>query len=161
MVWRNCTVFFLNGRSAMLERLFCFLALCVLCGAAQAVTVLDDARQKIEITRAPQRIVSLLPSLTETVCALGQCQRLVGVDRYSNWPESIKTLPRMGGGIDPNLESIVALRPDLVLAAGSTRGIGLALAQGLAESGATVILNSRQQSAVDAAVAQLQAQLNA
>ncbi len=123
MVWRNCTVFFLNGRSAMLERLFCFLALCVLCGAAQAVTVLDDARQKIEITRAPQRIVSLLPSLTETVCALGQCQRLVGVDRYSNWPEGIQALPRMGGGIDPNIESIVAQKPNLVLLAGSTRGV--------------------------------------
>lgn len=89
----------------------------------QALTVLDDAQQKVEIPKTPQRIVSLLPSLTETVCALGQCQRLVGVDRYSNWPESIRTLPRMGGGIDPNVESIVAQRPDLVLLAGSTRGL--------------------------------------
>jgi iron complex transport system substrate-binding protein len=47
----------------------------------------------------------------------------VGVDRYSNWPESVKSLPRMGGGIDPNIESIVAQKPDLVLLAGSTRGI--------------------------------------
>ncbi len=96
-----------------------------------AVTVQDDRQQKIEVPQAPQRIVSLLPSLTETVCALGACSRLVGVDRYSNWPESIKTLPRMGGGIDPNLESIVALRPDLVLAAGSTRGIERLEALGL------------------------------
>lgn len=90
---------------------------------AFAVTVLDDAQHKVEITKVPQRIVSLLPSLTETVCALGQCARLVGVDRYSNWPESIKALPRMGGGIDPNIESIVAQKPDLVLLAGSTRGV--------------------------------------
>ncbi len=107
----------------MLDRLLRILMLCTLCGVAQAVTVLDDAQRKVEITRIPQRIVSLLPSLTETVCALGQCQRLVGVDRYSNWPESIKSLPRMGGGIDPNIESIVAQKPDLVLLAGSTRGV--------------------------------------
>ena len=99
--------------------------------AVHAVTVQDDRQQKIEVPQAPQRIVSLLPSLTETVCALGACSRLVGVDRYSNWPESIKTLPRMGGGIDPNLESIVALQPDLVLAAGSTRGIERLEALGL------------------------------
>jgi iron complex transport system substrate-binding protein len=76
-----------------------------------------------DTTKPAQRIISLLPSLTETVCALGACNRLVGIDRYSNWPESITKLPRMGGGIDPNIESIVALKPDLVLMAGSARGI--------------------------------------
>ncbi len=69
----------------------------------------------------PQRIVTLLPSLTETVCELGQCQRLVGVDRYSNWPASIAALPRLGGGLDPNIEAVVALKPDLVLLATSSR----------------------------------------
>ena len=107
----------------MLERLLCFFVWFVLCSSAHAVTVLDDTQNKVEIARAPQRIVSLLPSLTETVCALGQCPRLVGVDRYSNWPESIQALPRMGGGIDPNIERIVAQKPDLVLLAGSTRGV--------------------------------------
>jgi iron complex transport system substrate-binding protein len=87
-----------------------------------AITVLDDRQQPVQIAKAPQRIVSLLPSLTETVCALKQCHKLVGLDRYSNWPESVKSLPRVGGGLDPNIESIVALKPDLVLAAGSTRG---------------------------------------
>jgi len=76
-----------------------------------------------DTTKPAQRIISLLPSLTETVCALDACNRLVGIDRYSNWPESIAKLPRMGGGIDPNIESIVALKPDLVLMAGSARGI--------------------------------------
>ena len=76
-----------------------------------------------DTTKPAQRIISLLPSLTETVCALGACNRLVGIDRYSNWPESIAQLPRMGGGIDPNIESIIALKPDLVLMAGSARGI--------------------------------------
>lgn len=82
-----------------------------------------SASHAAETIKPAQRIVSLLPSLTETVCALGACNRLVGVDRYSNWPESIALLPRMGGGIDPNIESIVALKPDLVLMAGSARGV--------------------------------------
>ena len=107
----------------MPDRLIRIVLLWLMCTAAQAVTVQDDQRQPVEIARVPQRIVSLLPSLTETVCALGQCARLVGVDRYSNWPASLQILPRMGGGIDPNIESIVAQKPDLVLLAGSTRGV--------------------------------------
>lgn len=109
----------------------CALPLAALPLAAQAISVQDDRQQKIEIAQTPQRIVSLLPSLTETVCVLGACQRLVGLDRYSNWPASLAHLPRVGGGIDPNIESIVALKPDLVLAAGSTRGADRLQALGL------------------------------
>jgi iron complex transport system substrate-binding protein len=98
-------------------------AVALLAGAstAQAVQLTDDQGVTITLARAPQRIVSLLPSLTETVCALGQCQRLVGVDRYSNFPESVNKLPQVGGGMDPNIEAIVALHPDVVLAALSSR----------------------------------------
>ena len=88
-----------------------------------AVTVTDDRGQTVNIPLAPQRIVSLLPSLTETVCALGACARLVGVDRYSNYPLQVKKLAQMGGGIDPNIEAIVAAKPDLVLMATSARGV--------------------------------------
>ncbi|MDR1968967.1 MAG: helical backbone metal receptor [Burkholderiaceae bacterium] len=63
----------------------------------------------------PTRIVSLLPSLTETVCALGACQRLVAVDRYSNWPPPVQKLPQAGSGLTPDVEVIATLRPDLVL----------------------------------------------
>ena len=90
--------------------------------SASATTVLDDRQQGIHVPAAPQRIVSLLPSLTETVCVLGRCERLVGVDRYSNWPASVRSVPLVGGGLDPSIERIVSLKPDLVLAAGSTRG---------------------------------------
>ena len=96
-------------------------ALAVVAGPAQAVQVTDDQGVTLTLPKAPLRIVSLLPSLTETVCALGQCQRLVGVDRYSNFPESVKKLPQVGGGMDPNIEAIVALHPDVVLAALSSR----------------------------------------
>jgi iron complex transport system substrate-binding protein len=84
--------------------------------------VRDDRQQEVSFSQAPARIVSLLPSLTETVCALGQCRKLVGLDRYSNWPASVRQLPRLGGGLDPNIELVVAQRPDLVLMAGSARG---------------------------------------
>lgn len=99
--------------------------LCLVCWAwtgAVANTVLDDRQQAVQVPVAPQRIVSLLPSLTETVCVLGRCDRLVGVDRYSNWPTSVRSVPVVGGGLDPSIERIVSLKPDLVLAAGSTRG---------------------------------------
>ena len=110
----------LNGIKAI--RRLTLVALLVFSTIAHAVVLRDDRHVDVAITKPPQRIVSLLPSLTETVCALGQCQKLVGVDRYSNWPESIAKLPRMGGGIDPNIESVVAAKPDLVLMATSARG---------------------------------------
>ena len=77
--------------------------------------ITDDRGKTITLAKPPQRIVSLLPSLTESTCALGLCDRLVGVDRYSDWPASIKQLPVVGGGLDPSVESVVALKPDLVL----------------------------------------------
>ena len=86
-----------------------------------ALQITDDTGAVVNFERSPQRIVSLLPSLAETVCELGQCERLVGVDRYTNWPASVKALPQVGGGLDPNIEQIVALRPDVVLMAVSSR----------------------------------------
>lgn len=98
-----------------------FVALLLATGLVHALQVTDDRGIRISFDRPPQRIVSLLPSLTETVCELGQCARLVGVDRYSNFPDSVKKLPQVGGGLDPNIEAIVALKPDLVLMAASSR----------------------------------------
>ena len=100
----------------------CVAAMLALLGATAvpALQVRDDRGQTVSFARTPQRIVSVLPSLTEMVCELGQCQRLVGVDRYSNYPASVRALPRVGGGLDPNVESIVALKPDLVLLATSS-----------------------------------------
>lgn len=86
-----------------------------------ALTVTDERGVSVSFERSPTRIVSLLPSLTESVCALDQCQRLVGVDRYSDFPASVQRLPKVGGGLDPSVEAIVALRPDVVLMATSSR----------------------------------------
>lgn len=105
----------------------CLAGLCawLLCATAQAagLQITDDRGITIRLKAPPQRIVTLLPSLAETVCALGQCQRLVGVDRYTNWPADIAHLPRLGGGLDPSVEAVLALRPDVVLLAQSARVI--------------------------------------
>ncbi|MFZ4481455.1 MAG: ABC transporter substrate-binding protein [Rhodoferax sp.] len=87
---------------------------------ARAVQISDDRGVTVSFVQPPQRIVSLLPSLTESVCALGQCRRLVGVDRYSNYPDSVRGLTQVGGGLDPSIEAIASLKPDLVLMAAST-----------------------------------------
>lgn len=91
--------------------------------AVTAINIKDDRGVVVRFDKSPKRIVSMLPSLTESVCELGQCQRLVGVDRYSNWPKELSKLPQLGGGLDPNIEAIVALKPDVVLVASSTRAI--------------------------------------
>ena len=110
-------------RLALTCAMSCTLPLVLFVSSAQAVQVQDDRGALADFASPPQRIVSLLPSLTETVCALGFCHRLVGVDRYSNHPAQVRRLPPLGGGIDPNIEAIVSLRPDVVLMAGSGRGI--------------------------------------
>ena len=98
-----------------------FMLVYLLAPAVHALQVTDDRGVSITLAHSPQRIVSLLPSLTETVCELGRCDRLVGVDRYSNYPASVQKLSHVGGGLDPNIEAIVALRPDVVLMAKSSR----------------------------------------
>lgn len=82
---------------------------------AAPVSVADDRGVVVVFNKPPQRIVSLLPSLTESVCALGKCSTLVGVDRFSNWPKSTQELPKLGGMGDINIERIVQLKPDVVL----------------------------------------------
>ena len=104
-----------------MRRLSFMLLALLLAGAAQAYEIRDDTGFVTTFDTPPARVVSVLPSLTETVCALGACARLVGVDRYSNWPPEVKKLPQLGGGLDPNVEAIAALRPDVVLTATSSR----------------------------------------
>ena len=108
-----------------MKRLFLALALCLpLLGAqAQALLLKDDTGREHRLARPAQRVVSLLPSLTESVHALGGTALLVGVDRYSNWPAAIEHLPRLGGLDDVQIETIAALKPDVVLASTSARSL--------------------------------------
>jgi len=66
----------------------------------------------------PKRIISIGPNITETVFALGQGDRLVGVTDFCVYPAEARVLPRVGGFFNPNLEKITALRPDLIVLQG-------------------------------------------
>lgn len=106
----------------MAGRALAVLLLTLLGAPSQAqVSVRDDRGAMHRFAAPPQRIVSLLPSITETVCALGACARLVGVDRYSNAPAQVEALPKLGGLDDAQVERIVALKPDVVLAGTAAR----------------------------------------
>jgi len=84
----------------------------------------------------PRRVVSLAPSATDVVVAIGQARRLVGITRYDDAPE-VKGLPSVGGFLDPSPEAVLALRPDLVLWV--TDGGALASVRKIADLGAPVL----------------------
>jgi len=63
----------------------------------------------------PERIVSLSPNLTHMIYALGELDKVVGVTLYTDFPPQAKSLPKVGGWINPNYEAILALKPDLVI----------------------------------------------
>lgn len=71
-----------------------------------------------------RRVIALAPNLSETLFALGLGDRVVGVGDYSHWPPEVEKLPRLGGLFNPNLERIVALKPDLAVLVPSERDLG-------------------------------------
>jgi cobalamin transport system substrate-binding protein len=77
--------------------------------------VVDEFGRTIRVPQVPVRIVSLAPSLTETLYALGVQDRLVGDTDYCDYPPDAQKKRKVGGPINPNLEEIAALHPDLVL----------------------------------------------
>lgn len=83
--------------------------------ATDRVTAIDDAGREVTLPAPAERVVSLLPAGTETLFALGAGDVVVGRTRYDVDPH-LTHLPSVGGGLDPSLEALVALQPDLVLA---------------------------------------------
>jgi ABC-type Fe3+-hydroxamate transport system substrate-binding protein len=83
---------------------------------ALAGDVTDMLGRRVRTPDHPVRIVSLAPSITETVYVLGEGDRLVGVTDYCDYPPEATKKPRVGGISTPNFEAILALRPDLVIA---------------------------------------------
>jgi iron complex transport system substrate-binding protein len=86
---------------------------------AVALALTDGLGRKVQLTSLPKRVVSLAPSNTEILYALGAGPTVVGRDDFSDYPAEAKALPSVGGNMGKyNLEQITALKPDLVLAAG-------------------------------------------
>ncbi|HEY7436338.1 MAG TPA: cobalamin-binding protein [Methylomirabilota bacterium] len=99
-------------------RLLTALALGVLLlpQAVSAFTVTDQTGRSVTLAAPPERIVSLVPSVTETVFTIGAQDRLVGVTDFCDYPAAARQKPSVGGMIAPSLEGLVALKPDLVVA---------------------------------------------
>ena len=81
-----------------------------------AKNITDQLGRAVSLPDDPQRVVSLAPSITEIIFALGQQDRLKGVTIYSDFPEDAAKLPRVGSYVNLDLERIVALKPDLCIA---------------------------------------------
>jgi iron complex transport system substrate-binding protein len=94
------------------------LALAVIVGLPSSLAarwVVDETGRRVEIPERPARLISLAPSVTETLFALGLGNQLVGDTDYCDFPPEARQKPHVGSILSPNLERIVALKPDLVL----------------------------------------------
>jgi iron complex transport system substrate-binding protein len=110
-------------------------ALLLAAGAAGAeVRVTDDYGKLVVLPAPAQRVVSLAPHLTELMYAAGAGDRLVGALQYSDYPPAARRLPRVGSEAQIDLEALLALRPDLVIAwpqSGSARAVERIAALGI------------------------------
>lgn len=112
-----------------------------------AVEVTDSAGRTVSVAAPPARIVSLAPSTTEILFALGVGPQVVAVDDFSNFPaEEVDQLPKIGSFGTINAEQIVALEPDLVLAAGTTAP---EIVQQLSDLGLTVVVAGAPEATVE------------
>lgn len=84
-------------------------------GRQASDAIVDDFGDRVRTDRPPTRIVSLNPSTTEILFALGAGNRLIGRSKYDWWPDSAKLIPALGDGLRPNVEAVLAAHPDLVL----------------------------------------------
>src|SRR5215211_2606306 len=98
------------------------MLLLIVMGAAPAfgrVTAIDDRGTELALSKPAQRIISLAPSITELLFAAGAGRRIVGTVDYSDYPAAARAIPRIGNYGELNLEALLELRPDLIVAWGS------------------------------------------
>lgn len=106
----------LKAPGLLLVLLGSLLGACATPQAAPArLVAIDDAGDTVRLAAPATRVVSLSPATTELVFALGAGTRLVGRTRWCDYPEAAKAVPSVGDGIPPNIEAVLAARPDLVL----------------------------------------------
>lgn len=105
-------------------------------GVTFPITLEDDAGREVVIESEPRRIVSLAPSNTEIVYALGLIDRLVGVTTFCDYPAQVGEIDKIGDFIQPNIEAITAANPDLIL---MTTGVQADVVEQLEGTGAAVL----------------------
>jgi iron complex transport system substrate-binding protein len=82
----------------------------------ETVTFTDFADRQVKIPKTVKRIVSMAPNVTEMLFAIGLDNEIVGVTEFCNYPEAAKSKPKIGGYYNPNIEVILSLKPDLIVA---------------------------------------------
>ena len=103
-------------RLFLMLMILCVGSLGMLLNIGQAAEFIDEVGNRVEIPPHPQRIISLVPSLTEVLFSLGLDKQVVGVTDFSTYPPAARTKPRIGSFFNLNLEKIISLHPDLVVA---------------------------------------------
>jgi iron complex transport system substrate-binding protein len=101
--------------------LFCGFLLSLAClpispDALAEISVVDDTGKTVTLAKPARRIVSLAPHVTELLYAAGAGSHMVGAVEYSDYPEDAKRIPRIGSGFGFDMEAIIAMQPDLVIA---------------------------------------------
>lgn len=79
------------------------------------ISLIDDLGRRVTLAAPAKRIVSLAPSITETLFAIGAGGQIAGVTDYCNYPEEATRKPHVGGVINPSIETVIGLKPDLIL----------------------------------------------
>ena len=97
----------------------------LLIAAVACAVLLQGART----TAAPLRIISLVPAVTEMLYAIGAGPQMIGVSSFDHYPAAVEKLPRLGGLIDPDIERILTLKPDLVIVYGAKSDMAARLAR--------------------------------
>jgi iron complex transport system substrate-binding protein len=98
--------------SKILKRVAIVLAVAAIAAILPAVAPSTSGAQDVAV---PRRIISLVPATTEMLFAMGAADRIAGVSDYDRFPPEVSKFPRVGGLIDPNVERVISLRPDLVI----------------------------------------------
>lgn len=92
------------------------LAAALVAPPAGAVTVRDDAGNTVTLGKPAMRVISMAPHVTETLFAAGGGSRIVGAVNYSDYPEAAKSIPRIGSNREIDLERVISMKPDLIVA---------------------------------------------
>lgn len=80
------------------------------------ISVIDDLGNEVVLPKPAKRVISLAPHITEMIYSLGAQEKIVGTVKYSDYPAAASSLPRIGDAFSLNIESVLALKPDLIIA---------------------------------------------